>query len=124
MSATANDLLLDAADIGNYAVTIAESMTEKQQYAVEKIVESAQLFHANVTEIADLIDSGDPSIGNVSFELRTPITAIHGFCEALMMNIYDPLTEPQWESIRQLQEAAANLGIRVDSLFDNNAYSA
>ncbi|MEO8612700.1 MAG: histidine kinase dimerization/phospho-acceptor domain-containing protein [Chloroflexota bacterium] len=98
---------------------VADALNEHQQNTVEKIIEAAERFGSLVTEMTDFLESGSPEILNVSLEMRTPITAVRGFAELLLMGITGPLTPFQTEYVMFIEEAANKLGVLVEELFNS-----
>lgn len=57
-------------------------------------------------------------LANVSYELRTPLTSIVGFCEILQMELSGALNDVQQDYIASIRDASNNLKQLIDNVID------
>ncbi|MEM7426760.1 MAG: ATP-binding protein [Pseudomonadota bacterium] len=79
-------------------------------------MERALRERAEALEAADKLKTD--FLSNVSYELRTPLTSINGFAEALDMGIAGELTDRQSEYLHDIQNSSSQLLSIIDSILD------
>ncbi|MEM8826342.1 MAG: ATP-binding protein, partial [Pseudomonadota bacterium] len=57
-------------------------------------------------------------VENMSYELRTPLTAIAGFAELLSMNIAGPINEKQADYVGSIATSADRLRVMINGIID------
>jgi signal transduction histidine kinase len=63
-------------------------------------------------------------LSNVSYEIRTPLTSVAGFSEALDAGIAGPLSSKQREYVLDIRRSAADLTAIIDAIIDLSAIDA
>lgn len=120
----ASDLIHTAAEIHRLSTALLASptpLTANQHDDTKQIASNASRFADVVTEMADLLNSGSAEIRGMSHEVRTPVTAIRGFADMLLMGIDGPLTKFQEEQVREIKHYGHKLQLLVDDLFNSAA---
>ncbi len=79
-------------------------------------IENALRERAEALEAADKLKTD--FLSNVSYELRTPLTSINGFAEALDMGIAGELQPRQREYLHDIQSSSSQLLSIIDSILD------
>ncbi len=79
-------------------------------------IENALRERAEALEAADKLKTD--FLSNVSYELRTPLTSINGFAEALAMGIAGDLAPRQKEYLQDIQSSSSQLLSIIDSILD------
>ncbi|MGI9483558.1 MAG: ATP-binding protein [Hyphomicrobiales bacterium] len=79
-------------------------------------IERALRERAEALEEADKLKSN--FLSNVSYELRTPLTSINGFAEALDLGIAGELQDKQREYVRDIQNSSVQLLSVIDAILD------
>lgn len=79
-------------------------------------IENALRERAEALEAADKLKTD--FLSNVSYELRTPLTSINGFAEALDMGIAGELAPRQKEYLHDIQSSSSQLLSIIDSILD------
>lgn len=79
-------------------------------------IEKALRERAEALEAADKLKTD--FLSNVSYELRTPLTSINGFSEALEMGIAGDLTTRQKAYLHDIQSSSSQLLSVIDSILD------
>lgn len=79
-------------------------------------IERALRERTEALEAADKLKSD--FLSNVSYELRTPLTSINGFSEALDMGIAGELNPKQSEYLHDIQNSSSQLLSVIDSILD------
>ena len=79
-------------------------------------IENALRERAEALEAADKLKTD--FLSNVSYELRTPLTSINGFAEALAMGIAGDLAPRQKEYLQDIQNSSSQLLSIIDSILD------
>ena len=79
-------------------------------------IERALRERTEALEAADKLKTD--FLSNVSYELRTPLTSINGFAEALEMGIAGELTDRQSEYLQDIQNSSSQLLSVIDSILD------
>ena len=83
-----------------------------------------KLSHTNVElcraneRLEHLASMKDQFLANMSHELRTPLNAVLGLSEALMEDIYGPLTPKQRESLQTIQQSGQHLLDLINDILD------
>jgi PAS domain S-box-containing protein len=83
-----------------------------------------KLSHTNVElcraneRLEHLANMKDQFLANMSHELRTPLNAVLGLSEALMEDIYGPLTPKQRESLHIIQQSGQHLLDLINDILD------
>jgi signal transduction histidine kinase/CheY-like chemotaxis protein len=84
----------------------------------QRVVErTAQLSDANV-DLRRLNRMRDEFLANMSHELRTPLTGILGLAEALQVDVYGPLADPQRYALRAIQNSGLHLLQLINDVLD------
>ncbi len=63
-------------------------------------------------------------LANVSYEIRTPLTSISGFAEALEVGIAGSLSDKQREYVLDIRRSSADLASIIDAIIDLSAIDA
>ena len=79
-------------------------------------VEGALRERAMALEEADKVKSA--FVSNMSYELRTPLTAIQGFAEMLDEGLAGPLEDQAADYVKAILEASGKLGGLIDNVLD------
>jgi signal transduction histidine kinase len=79
-------------------------------------IERALRERTEALEAADKLKTN--FLSNVSYELRTPLTSINGFAEALEMGIAGELREKQSEYVKDIQSSSSQLLSVIDAILD------
>jgi len=79
-------------------------------------VEGALRERAMALEEADKVKSA--FVSNMSYELRTPLTAIQGFGEMLDQGMAGPLDDSAQDYVKAILEASGKLGAMIDKVLD------
>ena len=94
----------------------------KSENALREV--QAKLAHTNVElcraneRLEHLAHMKDQFLANMSHELRTPLNAVLGLSEALMEDIYGPLTPKQRESLQIIQQSGQHLLDLINDILD------
>ncbi|BBD64633.1 multi-sensor signal transduction histidine kinase [Nostoc commune NIES-4072] len=91
----------------NFVSSIAEFVTLTLEVGNRKRAESALREAKEVAEIANRAKS--TFLGNISHQLRTPLTSILEITEALQNQVYGPVNEEQSQSLNTLESNGKNL---------------
>ncbi|MCC5658929.1 GAF domain-containing protein [Nostoc sp. XA010] len=91
----------------NFVSSIAEFVTLTLEVCERKRAESALREAKKAGEIANRAKS--TFLGNISHQLRTPLTSILGITEALQNKVYGPVNEEQRQSLNTLESNGKNL---------------
>lgn len=75
------------------------------------------------TPFTELIQNAARSLGLVSHELHTPLTAVIGYADMLLAGLLGPLSPEQQEAIATILERGETLLSRIDALLDIAALS-
>ncbi|MFO1033465.1 MAG: PAS-domain containing protein [Hyphomicrobiales bacterium] len=84
--------------------------------------EQALRDRAEALEAADRLKT--TFLSNVSYEIRTPLTSVSGFAEALEAGIAGPLSPKQREYILDIRRSAGDLTSIIDAIIDLSAIDA
>ncbi len=79
-------------------------------------IERALRERTDALEAADRLKTN--FLSNVSYELRTPLTSINGFAEALEMGLAGDLQPKQGEYVRDIQNSSSQLLSVIDAILD------
>jgi PAS domain S-box-containing protein len=82
---------------------------------VEEQTRDLRLANARLAHAARMKDD---FLANMSHELRTPLNAILGLSEALQEQVYGPLTERQYNSLRSIEESGRHLLELINDILD------
>ncbi len=85
-------------------------------------IEAALLDRAEALEASERIKS--EFVEHVSYQLRTPLTTIHGYADLLAGGFAGELNERQGEHMGAIQAASAQLGKLIDDILDIAAIDA
>ncbi|MFO0927700.1 MAG: PAS domain S-box protein [Gemmataceae bacterium] len=77
--------------------------------------EALSLANAEMARAARLKDE---FLASMSHELRTPLHAILGMAEALHEQVYGPLTDPQRDAVRQVEDSGRHLLSLINDILD------
>ncbi|HYX17300.1 MAG TPA: GAF domain-containing sensor histidine kinase, partial [Nostoc sp.] len=91
----------------NFVSSIVEFVTLTLEVCDRKRAESALREAKKAAEIANRAKS--TFLGNISHQLRTPLTSILGITEALQNKVYGPVNEEQRQSLNTLESNGKNL---------------
>jgi signal transduction histidine kinase len=115
------ELLATAAEIEQACaalLALSQPLTEEQRRYTAKISASATRFAHLVTEMAESLENHSPQeLGSLSFELRTPLSAIRGFVE-LFLTHSDLLSEIQREHVTRIKDSGKKLSTLIDTMLD------
>ncbi len=102
--------------VGDYAAAIinnvdllledAISLNDQQRYALDQIKRSITRFMSLYDEYCNstvLSKSSTPQ--NISFEFRTPLTSIAGYCELMRLAVFGSLTPDQVQYVQHIKAA-------------------
>jgi signal transduction histidine kinase len=84
--------------------------------------EQALRDRAEALEAADKLKT--TFLANVSYEIRTPLTSVAGFSEALEAGIAGPLQPKQREYVADIRRSASDLTAIIDAIIDLSAIDA
>ncbi|WBQ12560.1 PAS-domain containing protein [Hyphomonadaceae bacterium BL14] len=85
-------------------------------------VEAALRDRAEALQESEKIKTG--FVEHVSYQLRTPLTTIHGYADLLAGGFAGPLSERQAEHMSAIQQASGQLGKLIDDILDIAAIDA
>ncbi|MDZ8228077.1 ATP-binding protein [Nostoc sp. ChiVER01] len=91
----------------NFVSSIAEFVTLTLEVCDRKQAESALREAKETAEIANRAKS--TFLGNISYQVRTPLISILGITEALRNQVYGPVNEEQSQSLNTLESNGKNL---------------
>ncbi|MEH2327128.1 MAG: ATP-binding protein [Nostoc sp.] len=91
----------------NFVSSIAEFVTLTLEVCDRKRAESALREAKEAAQIANRAKS--TFLGNMSHQLRTPLSSILGITEALQNQVYGPVNEEQRQSLNTLESNGKNL---------------
>lgn len=88
-------------EISDYAITIAsgKAVPDIPNHSIEEISKLAQSFNYMKLQISNTEKIRKEFIGNVSHDLRTPLTSIKGFVQGMLDNIIDSEDYPKYLAI-------------------------
>ena len=84
--------------------------------------ERALQDRAEALEAADRLKNS--ILTNVSYEVRTPLTSIIGFSEALELGVVGPLNKKQHEYLQDIRKSSEDLKAIIDAIIDLSAIDA
>jgi PAS domain S-box-containing protein len=109
-------------------VGIAKDITERKQAAAvlqqmnerleQRVAERTAALRMANTELAKATRLKDEFLASMSHELRTPLNAILGLSEALLEEVYGPLTEKQGQSLQHIEESGRHLLALITDILD------
>ena len=85
-------------------------------------MEKALRERAEALEAADQLKN--TFLGNISYEIRTPLTSILGFAETLSLGIAGTLSEKQSEYVADIKRSSEDLKSIIDAIIDLSAIDA
>lgn len=85
-------------------------------------MEQALRERAEALEAADQLKN--TFLGNISYEIRTPLTSILGFAETLSLGIAGPLSDKQGEYVTDIKRSSEDLKSIIDAIIDLSAIDA
>ncbi|WP_375503690.1 ATP-binding protein [uncultured Nostoc sp.] len=91
----------------NFVSSIAEFVTLTLEICDRKRAESALHEAKEAAEIANRAKS--TFLGNISYQLRNPLSSIFGITEALQDQVYGPVNEEQRQFLNNLESSGKNL---------------
>jgi PAS domain S-box-containing protein len=119
--------LLDEPDV-RAVVTIGHEITLRKEAAdalqrvnaelEQRVAErTAELSQANAA-LSRASRAKDEFLAGMSHELRTPLNAVLGLSEALLEDIYGPLTDRQQTTVRRIEESGRHLLSLINDILD------
>lgn len=85
-------------------------------------MEQALRERAEALEAADRLKN--TFLGNISYEIRTPLTSILGFAETLTLGLVGNLTHKQLEYVQDIKRSSEDLTSIIDAIIDLSAIDA
>ena len=85
-------------------------------------MEQALRERAEALEAADQLKN--TFLGNISYEIRTPLTSILGFAETLSLGMVGALSDKQGEYVTDIKRSAEDLRSIIDAIIDLSAIDA
>ena len=84
--------------------------------------EKALLDRTEALEAADKLKNA--FLAHVSYEVRTPLTSISGFAEALDLGLFGPLQPKQKDYVLNIRQSSDDLAAIIDAIIDLSAIDA
>ncbi|MEH1967243.1 ATP-binding protein [Nostoc sp.] len=100
----------------NFISSITQFVALTLEVCDRKRAESALREAKEAAEIANRAKS--TFLGNISYELRTPLNSILGITEALQYEVYGPVSEEQRQSLNILESSGKNLLELINQILD------
>lgn len=85
-------------------------------------LEQALRERAEALEAADRLKN--TFLGNISYEIRTPLTSILGFAETLTLGLVGELSHKQFEYVQDIKRSSEDLTSIIDAIIDLSAIDA
>ncbi len=85
-------------------------------------MEQALRERAEALEAADRLKN--TFLGNISYEIRTPLTSILGFAETLTLGLVGELSHKQHEYVQDIKRSSEDLTSIIDAIIDLSAIDA
>jgi signal transduction histidine kinase len=85
-------------------------------------IEQALRERAEALEAADRLKN--TFLGNISYEIRTPLTSILGFAETLTLGLVGELSHKQLEYVQDIKRSSEDLKSIIDAIIDLSAIDA
>lgn len=98
-------------------IHLAETLVGQATIAFDNALLFQEL-ELRAQELAQANEIKGQFLATISHELRTPMNSILGFSEALLNELYGPLTEPQSSRIQRIHRNARDLLMLIDDLLD------
>lgn len=116
MSLTASPLKNAAGEIIGIS-KIARDITRRKQAEAQLQLSNERISLANA-ELARASRLKDEFLAGMSHELRTPLNAILGLSEALLEEIFGPLTEDQQDQLKTIEQSGKHLLELINDILD------
>jgi PAS domain S-box-containing protein len=94
-----------------------ELETERRSLSQQVEERTRSLSQANV-ELAKVATLKDEFLASMSHELRTPLNSVLGLSEALLEEVYGPLTDKQRSSLNSVTESGRHLLSLINDILD------
>ncbi len=98
-------------------LALVQDITDRKQAEIALRQSRDELSAANAA-LAKAVRLKDEFLASMSHELRTPLTGILNLSEALQEQIYGPLTEKQFKSLRTIEESGRHLLELINDILD------
>lgn len=98
--------------------TAFNTMADQLQNTLEGLQERNKTLAFTNAELARATRLKDEFLANMSHELRTPLNAVLGLSQALMEEIYGPLTEMQATSLQRILTSGEHLLSLINDILD------
>ncbi len=98
-------------------LALVQDITDRKQAEMALRQSRDELSAANAA-LAKAARLKDEFLASMSHELRTPLTGILNLSEALQEQIYGPLTEKQFKSLRTIEESGRHLLELINDILD------
>ncbi|NEO86211.1 MAG: response regulator [Spirulina sp. SIO3F2] len=94
------------------------TMADQLQTTLEGLQDRNKTLASTNAELARATRLKDEFLANMSHELRTPLNAVSGLSQALMDEVYGPLTERQHVSLEQILSSGEHLLSLINDILD------